>query len=102
MGGMVEVCPTSNIVTNKYASLLEHPINNFLREGLDITISTDDILLFENRLSDEIDLVCQSLDLGYDFVQKMTMDSLRHSFLREDRLRREISESITAGYDSIL
>lgn len=51
-------------------------MRDFMAAGADITVSSDDILIFENTLSEEIGLVCDSFDLGYDFVKKMTLDSL--------------------------
>lgn len=50
----LEVCPTSNLFTRKYASSYEnHPIKTFFQEGLYVTLNTDDPTIFGSELVDE-------------------------------------------------
>jgi adenosine deaminase len=50
---LLEVCPTSNVVTGQYKSLADHPIDALLREGRVVTLNTDGTLLTKVQLSDE-------------------------------------------------
>ncbi|HUX22675.1 MAG TPA: adenosine deaminase [Spirochaetia bacterium] len=50
----LEVCPTSNLFTRKYATTLkDHPIRAFYDHGMDVTVNTDDPTLFGVDLIDE-------------------------------------------------
>ncbi|HUX22653.1 MAG TPA: adenosine deaminase [Spirochaetia bacterium] len=50
----LEVCPTSNLFTRKYAtSLKDHPIRAFFDHGMNVTVNTDDPTLFDVDLIDE-------------------------------------------------
>ena len=50
----LEVCPTSNLFTQKYVKRLEdHPIRAFVDRGLCVTVNTDDPTLFGIELIDE-------------------------------------------------
>ncbi len=50
---LLEVCPTSNVVTGQVASFGEHPIDRLYREGKRVTVNTDGTLFTEVQLSDE-------------------------------------------------
>lgn len=53
-GMPLEVCPTSNLFTRKFAkSLKDHPVRAFYDRGLNVTINTDDPALFGVGLVDE-------------------------------------------------
>lgn len=50
----IEVCPTSNLFTQKYVKKLkDHPIRQFFDRGLKVTVNTDDPTLFGIDLVDE-------------------------------------------------
>ena len=53
-GIAVECCPTSNILTTAVADMREHPLPQFLRQGILATINTDDpALMGDLTLADE-------------------------------------------------
>ncbi len=47
------VCPTSNLILNYAKNIETHPIKQMVDFGLKVTISTDDILLFDSDINDE-------------------------------------------------
>ncbi|MFP3959284.1 MAG: adenosine deaminase [Spirochaetaceae bacterium] len=50
----LEICPTSNLFTRKFATTLEeHPIRPFYDHGMYVTVNTDDPTLFGVELTDE-------------------------------------------------
>ena len=54
MNGIVlECCPTSNLNTKVFSSYTELPIREFLRRGIKVTISTDNMTVSNTTLSDE-------------------------------------------------
>ncbi len=50
---VLELCPTSNVVTGQVKSYGDHPINRFFNEGKKVTVNTDGTLLTKVQLSDE-------------------------------------------------
>ncbi len=49
----LEVCPTSNIATRAVRTLDEHPIKEFVRAGIVVTINSDDPPMFGTDLNTE-------------------------------------------------
>ena len=50
----LEVCPTSNLFTRKYATTYKnHPIRKFFDKDLYVTVNSDDPVFFNSELSDE-------------------------------------------------
>lgn len=47
------ICPTSNIMLSRVKSYKNHPIKSFWRNGIGLTIGSDDILIFDSTLSQE-------------------------------------------------
>ena len=52
-GVRLNVCPTSNVMLGRVASLREHPIRRLFDAGVDVTIGTDDPLIFGCTLTTE-------------------------------------------------
>ncbi len=50
----LEICPTSNICTNIYPSLAEHPIKDLIESGVKVTVNTDDPAFFGTNLTQEL------------------------------------------------
>lgn len=50
---LIEVCPTSNVVTGQVASIAAHPVDKLHRKGKRVTINTDGTLFTEIQLTDE-------------------------------------------------
>jgi len=52
-GVMFDTCPISNLKLRVVPSLAAHPLRRLMQAGVRCTISTDDPLVFGNRVSDE-------------------------------------------------
>lgn len=59
----LEVCPTSNVLTNAFTAVREHSIVRLRDAGVPITINTDDPGVFDFNLSHEYDALADHL--GY-------------------------------------
>lgn len=53
----LEMCPTSNVQTKGVSEYEAHPIVNFLRDGLPITLNTDNMTVSGITLNSEADLL---------------------------------------------
>jgi adenosine deaminase len=49
----LNVCPSSNIILGRVKSIKDHPIRVLVDNGLDVTINTDDLMLFGQGINDE-------------------------------------------------
>jgi adenosine deaminase len=58
---ILEVCPTSNVVTGQVASFKDHPIDRLYREGRKVTVNTD------GTLFTRVDLTGEYLSLSRHF-----------------------------------
>jgi adenosine deaminase len=79
----LDMCPTSNVRTRAVPSLEEHPALRLLREGLLVTINTDDPGLFGIDLTHELELCRDELGFTDEDLRAVTENALRTSFLPE-------------------
>lgn len=49
----LNITPTSNIKLGRVSSLSNHPVKTLYREGIDVTINSDDVLIFDSDISKE-------------------------------------------------
>jgi len=78
----LESCPTSNVITGKYIhSYEEHPIKDFIRQGLVATLNTDDPVLFDVELNEEYLRAANKIGLGEEGVIALLRNGIRSTFL---------------------
>jgi adenosine deaminase len=83
LGVTLEMCPTSNLRTNAVASLADHPAHRLLREGVRVTINTDDPALFGIDLTGELTVARDELGFDDQDLRLVTANAIRASFLDE-------------------
>lgn len=49
----LNITPTSNVLLGRVDSMSSHPIGRLYRSGVDVTINSDDILMFDSDVSKE-------------------------------------------------
>lgn len=49
----LNITPTSNVMLGRVQSMSDHPIGRLYRSGVDVTINSDDILIFDSDVSKE-------------------------------------------------
>ncbi|MEU3617474.1 adenosine deaminase [Streptomyces sp. NPDC006872] len=84
----LEVCPTSNIATRAVRTLDEHPINEFVKAGVLVTINSDDPPMFGTDLNNEYAVAARLLDLDERGVAALAGNAVDASFLDEAGKRR--------------
>jgi adenosine deaminase len=94
----LEICPTSNLFTRKFASSLEdHPIRAFYDHGMYVTVNTDDPTLFGVELTDEylklIEHGIFSVGEAIDIIRKGILATFR-SDEEKQALLTELDETI--------
>ncbi|MEU3513032.1 adenosine deaminase [Streptomyces longwoodensis] len=77
----LEVCPTSNIATRAVRSLDEHPIREFVRAGVPVTVNSDDPPMFGTDLNNEYAVAARLLDLDERGLADLARAAVEASFL---------------------
>ena len=74
----LEICITSNIHTNMYESYDKHPVIELLKHGFNISINTDNRLMSNTDINNEI-LICKNI--GIKDPEELLIKSASYSFL---------------------
>ncbi len=73
----LNITPTSNLKLGRVVSLNEHPIKKLYRAGVDVTINSDDILIFDSDVSKEYLKLYQNHVLTADELDNIRVNGLR-------------------------
>ncbi len=95
----LEVCPTSNIATRAVRTLEEHPIKEFVRAGVLVTVNSDDPPMFGTDLNTEYAVAARLLGLDAQGLAALAKNAVEASFLDEPgktRLSAEIDTYTSA------
>ena len=79
-----EVCITSNYQSGVVADLHEHPLDNMIAAGLNVTINTDDPSISQISLSDEYQAACEQLGLSIGTLRQRVLAGMKAAFLPVD------------------
>ena len=61
-GAAFEVCVTSNYQTGVVPASAEHPLMKMIKNGINVTLCTDDPSISQITLTDEYHRVCEDMD----------------------------------------
>ena len=75
-GIKLNICPTSNLLLSRVKSYREHPIGKFVKEGITCSINTDDLIIFNQTLSEEYLNLYNNKTLDIDELNKVREDGL--------------------------
>jgi adenosine deaminase len=99
----IEACPTSNVQTRVVGELEDHPLKFYLDYGLRVTINTDNRLIGDTTITDELWHMVKTFDLTEKEVVKLITNGFKSAFLsyREKRtLIHSVLEEL--GYAGVL
>jgi adenosine deaminase len=99
----LEVCPTSNLRLGYATSLASHPVGKLYREGVQLSINSDDPMFFDTTLTDEYNHVAEVLGLGAGEIGELSLAALRHSFLPATERQRleQVFEERMGGFGDL-
>ena len=87
-GVPLEVCLSSNVATGAIAEASDHPLRAILREGVRVTLNSDDPGLFGTSLEREFRLAARTFDFSREQLAGFVENAIAAAFLAE----REKSE----------
>lgn len=74
----LEICITSNIHTNMYKTVEDHPIKNLIDIGFNVSLNTDNRLMSNTTVTKEVEI---AKSLGIVNVDQLLTNSASYSFL---------------------
>jgi adenosine deaminase len=77
----LEVCPTSNVQTQVVASYEAHPVAEYVRAGVPVTINTDSRLFSHTTVTDELWLAHTRCGIPADDLREVALNGFRYAFL---------------------
>lgn len=91
----LEICPSSNIQTNVYRTMEDHPINHLYNLGVSLSINTDSRTLTRTSLNTEYQLLKDTFKWGVSHFKKCNIAAIEHSFASnplKEKLKRIVLE----------
>lgn len=89
----LEMCPTSNVDTSAVEDYESHPVVDYLRKGIKVTLSTDNRTVSRVTLSEEYDILMEKLNLNISEMQKLIENGIDVAFC-SDKLKVQLRERL--------
>lgn len=96
-GIALEMCPKSNVQTKAVGTLSEHPIYNFHRDGIKVTINTDNRTVSDTTMSNECKIVSEEFHITYEDYKQIYYNSVDASFAdvkTKEKLKKYMKEDL--------
>lgn len=91
----LEVCPSSNLFTKRFATTLEnHPVKKFYSDKLNVTINTDDPTLFGTELIEEYMNLIRHKIFTIDEITDLIKKNIFATFMPEKNKRSLWEENL--------
>lgn len=79
----LEVCPTSNVQIKEVVSIARHPATDYFRRGARVSVHTDNRMLADTTMQDEVRLVTEAWGLSQEESTKLVANGLFDGFDRK-------------------
>ena len=90
----LEICPTSNVQCGAYSHVSEHSFGDLYNAGFNVTINTDNRLMSDVTMSEEVNNVVESFGLGERDILNITKNTIDAGFV-ESKLRTELLDKLS-------
>ncbi|HKW79275.1 MAG TPA: adenosine deaminase [Candidatus Limnocylindria bacterium] len=94
----LELCPSSNVDTGAAPSIDAHPIKQFLAQKFRVTVNTDNRLMSNITLSEELRRMSVAHRIDLEDVEKLTINAMKSAFVGYDERIQIIYDRIKPGY----
>lgn len=84
----LEICPSSNIFLGLFKDMDSHPLPQFLEEGINISINSDDPPFMSTTLGEEYRRVQKAYQYSDDIMRSITKMAIQSAFVDEDMKTR--------------
>jgi adenosine deaminase len=94
----LELCPTSNVNTGVCASIAEHPIGLLRRLRFRVTVNTDNRLMSNTSMTNELEQLQRAFGYGIDDFEWLTINAMKSAFAPFDERLRIINGVVKPRY----
>jgi adenosine deaminase len=94
----LEMCPSSNVQTGAVASIEEHPFDLLARLRFRVTVNTDNRLMSDTTMTDEMFRLATAFGYGWTDLQRFTINAMKSAFIHFDERLAIIDEVIKPRY----
>lgn len=77
------VCPLSNVKLKAVKRMQEHNILKLLRQGVLVTVNSDDPAYFGGYINENYEAICDALTLSHEELKALAANSFKASFLSD-------------------
>ncbi|NHC40332.1 adenosine deaminase [Bacillus sp. MM2020_1] len=81
---VLEMCPTSNVQTKAVNQFSEHPIYQFHKDGIKVTVNTDNRTVSNTTMANECNIVFKEFKISEDDYKQIYLNSVEASFADAD------------------
>lgn len=89
----LECCPTSNLNTNIYENLAEYPLMDLLKEGVMVTVNTDNMSVSNTTLRKEYEKLVKNCHFSRESIYTVLCNAIQSSFAG-DHVKRQLYEQV--------
>lgn len=97
----LEICLTSNLQTKSVASLQEHPFKFYRDYGLRLSLNTDNRLMSNTTVTDELYKAYEAFDLSLDDIKTIIIDGFKSAFIHH-RERKVLVQEVAKELDRFI
>ncbi|MGE5693813.1 MAG: adenosine deaminase [Candidatus Sericytochromatia bacterium] len=80
----LEMCPSSNVQTGAVRSIAEHPFDLLARLRFRVTVNTDNRLMSDTTMSQEMLRLVEAFGYGWADLQRFTINAMKSAFIPFD------------------
>lgn len=77
---VLEMCPTSNVQTKAVKTFSEHPIYDFYKDGIKVTVNTDNRSVSDTNMEKELEIISREFKINYEDYKRIYLNSIEASF----------------------
>jgi adenosine deaminase len=88
----LDICPTSNVVLGVVPDLRRHPVDDLRRQGVRISLNTDDPVLFGSDVAGEYVRCAEAFSWDRSDLVAMARTSIESCFADDDRRRQLLGD----------
>jgi adenosine deaminase len=77
----LEMCPSSNVQTGAVGSIAEHPFDLLARARFRVTVNTDNRLMSDTTMSQEMHRLVEAFGYGWTDLQRFTINAMKSAFI---------------------
>ena len=97
----LEVCPSSNVQTNVYDKISDHPVNKIYDAGVSLSINTDAMSISGTTLSKEYKMLEEQFNWQMAQIRKCNLEAIEHAFTNKE-VKEKVKNTLMKAYDPLV